>query len=659
MRIPRFLDRSIKIKIILSLIIVVSVVFAAQEAYEYKQESDSSIKELNEFSHNTITRMAENLVLPLWELDEEWVNKIIETEMLDKNIYALVVTSEGGFSEGKKRDEQWQLANIDRDIEGDYLVQSKEILHKGEKIGAVDLYVTTKFVKARLRESIRNNILVTALLVVAITLSLMMALNKIIIFPLKDILLTIKAISEGDYSRDVVVEKNDEIGMLADNFNAMKNNVRQREEERDKALVKLKGRTVELTTAQIQLEKDVAERIQAQNEVDEIRHYLQNMIDSMPSMLIGVDDEGRVTHWNQEAERISGISMKGATGRLLDEVMPMLARGVERVKAAIRDRQSERLERLSHSMEGKPGYADVVIYPLKVNAIVGAVIRVDDVTERIRMEQLMTQTEKMMSVGGLAAGMAHELNNPLGGMMQGLQNIKRRLSPELNKNREVADELGLDLEKVHEYVQRRQIEHFIESIAEAGHRASEIVTNMLNFSRKPEIEVHPEEMGSLIDRTLELASVDYDLKKKFDFRAIEIRREYDAGLPLVPCVASEIQQVLLNLLRNAAQALYTQKGRTEPACITVRTRQKDDLACIEVEDNGPGMDEETRRRVFEPFYTTKAPGEGTGLGLSVSYFIMHDEHGGSIDVESEPGKGTKFILCLPMRTTVSVETPEQ
>lgn len=658
MCLPRFLHSSIKIKIILSLIMVVSVVFAAQEAYKYKQESDSSIKELNELSHNIITRMAENLVLPLWELDEEWVDKIIETEMLDKNIYALVVTDEGGFSTGKKRDAKWQLVNIDKDIEGDYLVQSKEVLHKGEKIGAVDLYVTTKFVEARLRESIRNNILVTALLVIAITLSLMMALNKIIIFPLKDILVTIKAISEGDYSRDVVVEKNDEIGMLADNFNAMKNNVHQREVERDKALVELMAKTDELTTAQIQLKKDVAERIQNQNEIDKIRHYLKNMIDSMPSMLVGVDVEGCVTQWNLEAERISGISVDDATGRLLDEVMPMLTRGVERVKAAIQSRQPERLERLSHQIEGQNRYADVVIYPLTSNSMVGAVIRIDDITERVRMEQLMTQTEKMMSVGGLAAGMAHELNNPLGGMLQGLQNIKRRLSPELNKNRKVATELGLDLDKVHEYVQRREIEHFMDSIAEAGHRASEIVTNMLNFSRKPNIEVSQEDLAALIDGTVELASVDYDLKKKFDFRAIEIQREYEPDLQPVPCVASEIQQVLLNLLRNAAQALFTQEGRTESPRITVRTIKKGDTACIEVEDNGPGIDEETRRRVFEPFYTTRPPGEGTGLGLSVSYFIMHDEHGGSIDVESEPGKGTKFIMCLPMQATVSVETPE-
>lgn len=659
MRLPRFLNSSIKIKIILSLILVVSVVFTAKEAYEYQQESDSSIKELNELSDNTIVRLTENLVLPLWELDEAWVNKIIETEMLDKNIYALVVIDESGFAIGKKRDAKWRLVNFDNEIKGDYLLHTKDVVRNGAKIGVVNLYVTTKFVRAKLDEGIRNNILVTVLLIFTITLSLLIVLNKIIIFPLNQILRTIKAISAGDFRRDVVIEQHDEIGKLADSFNAMKNNVHQRELELDNALGKLKVRTVELSQTQVRLEQDVTERIKAQKETEEVRHYLKNIVDSMPSMLIGVDVEGFVTQWNIEAEHVSGISDNDAMGQLLDDVMPMLSRGSELVKAAIQNRQIEKLERLSHPIEGQNRYADVVIYPLVGNAMVGAVIRVDDVTERVRMELLMTQTEKMMSVGGMAAGMAHELNNPLGGMLQGLQNIRRRLSPDLNKNKEVAMELGLDLEKLQEYMQRRQVEHFMDSISEAGQRASDIVINMLNFSRKPDIKVQSEEMGALVDHTLALAAVDYDLKKKYDFRAIEIQREYEPGLAAVPCVASEIQQVLLNLLRNAAQALFRQKDSSEPPRIAVRTLRKDNMVCIEVEDNGPGIDEETCKRVFEPFFTTRPPGEGTGLGLSVSYFIMHDEHKGSISVESTLGKGAKFIMCLPIETTMLVEAPEQ
>ncbi|MEJ1462402.1 MAG: PAS domain S-box protein [Candidatus Sedimenticola sp. (ex Thyasira tokunagai)] len=273
---------------------------------------------------------------------------------------------------------------------------------------------------------------------------------------------------------------------------------------------------------------------------------------------------------------------------------------------------------------------------------------IQDITERKHMHNLIMQTEKMMTVGGLAAGMAHELNNPLGGMLQGIQNIQRRLSPDLEKNRVVAQELGLDLEKICLYLDQREIEKFMQGIRESGERAAEIVQNMLQFARKAESGLRPERLDLLVDRALELAAVDYDLKKKYDFREIEIIRQYDTTLAPVRCIASEIQQVLLNLLRNAAQALYKGEGKTEHPRITVRTYSQKGMACIKVEDNGPGMDEETRNHVFDPFFTTRPVGEGTGLGLSVSYFIVTQEHNGRMSVDSQPGLGAAFMVCLPM-----------
>ena len=394
--------------------------------------------------------------------------------------------------------------------------------------------------------------------------------------------------------------------------------------------------------------RDITERKQVEKEIDEIHHYLQSVFDSMPSTLVGIDSETRIQHWNHEAERVTGIKEADALGSKVDQVLPMLSEQMSQVQAALTDKQPHKVEKLVHKEGSENHYADVVIYPLIVNSVVGAVIRVDDITERVRIEQLMTQTEKMMSVGGLAAGMAHELNNPLGGMMQGIQNIQRRLSSELSKNRKVADELELDLEKVQEYMRRREIERFMDGVVEAGHRASGIVNNMLRFSRKADNNACLEDLSGLIDQTIELASVDYNLKKKFDFRSIELSRAYEAEMSPVPCVASEIQQVLLNLLRNAAQAFLSIDLDSEPRRIAVRTYQQDDSAYIEVEDNGPGIDEETKKRIFEPFFTTRDPGEGTGLGLSVSYYIICDEHGGSLEIESEVGKGSKFIIKLPI-----------
>ncbi|MEJ1397028.1 MAG: PAS domain S-box protein [Candidatus Sedimenticola sp. (ex Thyasira tokunagai)] len=271
-----------------------------------------------------------------------------------------------------------------------------------------------------------------------------------------------------------------------------------------------------------------------------------------------------------------------------------------------------------------------------------------DVTERKHMQGLMIQTEKMMSVGGLAAGMAHELNNPLGGILQGIQNIQRRLSPDLDKNREVAQDVGLNLASVSAYFEKRGITHFLHGVSESGERAAVIVENMLQFARKSEVTLLPEDLEALIDSTLELAAVDYSLKKQYDFRKIKIVREYDPTVGPVPCIKSEFQQILLNLFRNAAQAFQTMEITREPPRITVRIRANNGMVCVEVEDNGPGMDEAVRGRVFEPFFTTRSVGEGTGLGLSVSYFIVTQEHRGVMTVESQPGLGSKFSICLPL-----------
>jgi signal transduction histidine kinase len=179
---------------------------------------------------------------------------------------------------------------------------------------------------------------------------------------------------------------------------------------------------------------------------------------------------------------------------------------------------------------------------------------------------------------------------------------------------------------------------------------------MLSFSRKADGEGSSADLRDLLDRTVELAGSDYDLKKKHDFRQIEIRREYEADVPMVACHSSKMQQVFLNILRNGAEAMNEQRAESEehgakkkaPRFI-LRVKRDGEMVCVEIEDNGPGMDEETRKRVFEPFFTTKDPGEGTGLGLSVSYFIVTEEHGGVLEVESSPGSGAKFIIRLPLQ----------
>ncbi|KAF0234405.1 MAG: Signal transduction histidine kinase nitrogen specific [Desulfovibrionaceae bacterium] len=294
------------------------------------------------------------------------------------------------------------------------------------------------------------------------------------------------------------------------------------------------------------------------------------------------------------------------------------------------------------------GYQDVMIYPLISNGVEGVVVRVDDVTHRVHMEEMMVQSEKMVSVGGLAAGMAHEINNPLSGILQSAQVLISHLSPDAPANRAAAEASGCTMENIRAYADKRQIPEFLEAIRESGVRAARIVSNMLEFSRKSHSTRTPEQVNDLMDKAVELALSDYDLKKQYDFKRMHIERQYDPHLPEVPCTRTEIEQVFLNLLKNAAHAMAQTPDSAAPPGIIVRTSVEGNWLRIEVEDNGPGMPESVRKRVFEPFFTTKPVGEGTGLGLSVSYFIIVTNHGGRFDVQSEPGKGARFILWLPL-----------
>ncbi len=274
-----------------------------------------------------------------------------------------------------------------------------------------------------------------------------------------------------------------------------------------------------------------------------------------------------------------------------------------------------------------------------------------DITDLKLNQEMLIQNEKMLSVGGLAAGMAHEINNPLAGMLQTANVMANRLyrNKKLDVNFAAAEKAGTTLNAIHSFMEAREIPRMLNSISESGLRIAEIVNNILSFSRKSNDLRSSYNLNKLMDKSLELASTEYNLKTKFDFKNIRLIREYDPKLPLVICDGGKIQQVFLNILRNGAEAMQ-EEGTNEPE---FRFRSWSDTAekkvCIEIWNNGPYLDEETRKRVFEPFFTTKPVGIGTGLGMSVSYFIISENHNGDMIVDSSPGEGVKFYIKLPIK----------
>lgn len=395
-----------------------------------------------------------------------------------------------------------------------------------------------------------------------------------------------------------------------------------------------------------------AERSRALIELEHTRNHLYQIINAMPSAIVGVDTDLRVTHWNNEARRLTGVENSQAVGQPIDAVCKTLKPHRESIKASIERQERFTRTRLPTNRNGQSTFEDITIYPVEMNQQRGAVIRIDDVTEKVRLEELMIQSEKMLSVGGMAAGMAHEINNPLAGLMQTAQVVQARLDPDnqLAANQQTAEELGISLDAIAEYMRRRGIFRMLQTINESGRRMAAIVDNVLSFSRKGTPQKTLESINPLVERTLELAATDYNLKKHHDFRLIRINRQLADDLPQVPCEKGKLQQVLLNLFRNAADAMQT-AGTPSPV-LTVSTRYKRERAAvhIEVSDNGPGIPEDLSRRIFEPFFTTKSNSGGVGLGLSVSYFIIREIHGGEMTVSSNNDGGTTFTITLPIQT---------
>lgn len=393
--------------------------------------------------------------------------------------------------------------------------------------------------------------------------------------------------------------------------------------------------------------RDVTERKRAQDELLLMRNLLKNIFDSMPSALIGVNADGLVNQWNVRAEQLTGLCEHEVLGRWLP--MAVISLGVEPddVLAALERGEEYKRERVACGRQGETRYFDFTVFPLAADRIEGAVIRIDDVTSRVRMEDMLVQTEKMMSVGGLAAGMAHEINNPLGGILQGAQNVQRRVSFELPRNAVVAAECGISLEGLRTYLEKQRILDMIQGIRDNGERAARIVANMLRFSRGSGGGKERRYLAELIDRSIDLAANDYDLKRSYDFKHISIVRDYEEGL-VVLCMPTEIEQVILNMLKNAAQAMAHKTFAPEDgAKIHLSTQRQGQWVVLRISDNGPGIPQGVIKRIFEPFYTTKEVGEGTGLGLSVSYFIIVDNHGGKLSVNSAPGQGATFTIALP------------
>ena len=363
---------------------------------------------------------------------------------------------------------------------------------------------------------------------------------------------------------------------------------------------------------------------QKANEYERLKDFNENIVESISVGVLAVDLEDRIESWNAQMEVMYALSRAQVLGQKLSEVFP-----AQFMEEFYRFRQNPGIHNLYkfrlNTPAGDTRVANVAIAPLVTRrfSVIGRLIIVDDITERIELESQLSQAEKMSSIGLLAAGVAHEVNTPLAV----ISSYAQMLLKQINGDEKLAS--------------------LLDKITRQTFRASEIVNNLLNFSRTSAAEFSDVDLNKIISDTLAL--MEHQLKTAH----VKVEAELERGLPMIHGNAGKLQQVFLNLFLNAKDAMAGAGGS-----LRVRTSNGAGVN-VAVSDTGTGIAPEHIHKIYDPFFTTKmSPREGqprgTGLGLSVTYGIIQ-EHAGKISVESRAGQGTTFHLEFPLvRKAVNV-----
>ena len=369
---------------------------------------------------------------------------------------------------------------------------------------------------------------------------------------------------------------------------------------------------------------DISERKRMEKELREANEFLMNLIESSVDGIIVTNTKGNILIFNRGAENILGYKAEEVVGKMNIQSIypPGIAKEVMEKMRSPDFGGTGKLTSfpiLHRRKDGELIEGDLsasIIYDEKGKEI-GSVGIFKDLRERLRIErelqktqQALLQSEKLAAMGRLTSQIAHELNNPIYGIMNTLELLKTEVPAESKRRR------------------------ILELSLSETQRLAEMLRNMLSFSKPEEEKRRPVKMNELIEGILLV------MEKQMKESNIKVETSFDDEIPEVMASTNQMRQVMLNILKNAKEAMS--KGGT----LAVRTTKEDKHVLIHVQDTGVGIPEEIKDKIFEAFFTTKQKVKGVGLGLSVCYGIIKD-HGGEIKVKSEEGKGTTFTIRLP------------
>ncbi|MBI5379056.1 MAG: PAS domain S-box protein, partial [Nitrospirae bacterium] len=514
----------------------------------------------------------------------------------------------------------------------------------GERRGTVQLGLSTLLMREA-AEKDRGQGILLALVAIFLSALTAFALGTILTKSLESLVEATRRIAEGDLAHRVEISSRDEVGTLAASFNKMADALQARQEELASNYEELELSTEELQTAYDQLEQSQRQLEARHQELLLKEEKYRNLIESTVDAIFVLDSTfGAILESNRVALELTGCTSDEFSRMRLTDCFPEGERPTvtQGLQQALREGSWHSPTLTLSPCSGIHIPAEISAKRIRHEGQEAILAVVRDLSEKQRIQQQLLQAEKLSSIGQLVAGVAHEINNPLTGVLGYAEFLLAAPQEEPTRRR-------------------------LELINQEAQRMRRIMQNLLAFARRSRPQKLPLQVNDLIRQTLEL--VEYELRVS----NVQVELNLDPQLPMVLGDPHQLQQVFFNLANNAHQAM-PEGGRLrvtsrvaqvdelpEPtrrlaaqAPLTIHTRQWVELS---FEDTGHGIAGEHLPRIFDPFFTTKGVGEGTGLGLSVSYGIVH-EHGGEIQVQSRLGEGSTFTIHLPIvEAPIAEETP--
>jgi len=393
---------------------------------------------------------------------------------------------------------------------------------------------------------------------------------------------------------------------------------------------------------------------------------INQLVSSLPTILIGLSKDDKIVLWNSKAEEVFGQDQADVMGLPLkqcgvDWEWNKIADGISESRAAGRPTRMDNIR--FKRVDGEERYLGLTINHLAGDhdCIMRSTMVGEDITDRKKLDIQLQQSQKMEAIGQLAAGIAHEINTPtqfVGDNTRFFQDAYEDLIQIIREYEDLIDKAKSDaltadlIIAAEKRIQDMDLAYLedeipvaLEHTLKGVERITKIVQAMKIFSHPGMITKEPTDVNKEIEKTITIT------RNEWKYVA-EMETEFDANLPAVPCFRAELNQVILNLIINAAHAIAEVNANASPerGIIRIQTYHEDNWAKIRISDTGAGIPQEIRHKIFDLFFTTKGPGKGTGQGLAISHSVIVEKHKGTLDLESREGQGTTFIIGLPLGT---------